>query len=126
MMPTIKEERLENGLRIVFVDESNRYFGDYHRVCVVATIVCKLSELLSENADDKEFLSQAIASLGEELKVEKRFERMGVPTADVEQVRAAMVDDFLRNSSPYLSRMSYPLTLVKAELKKRPTRNYYG
>ena len=125
-MPTIKEERLENGLQIVFVDESNRYFGDYHRVCVVATIVCNLSELLAANAEDKDFLNQTIATLGEELKVVKRFERMGVPTADVEQVRATMIDDFLRNSSPYLTRMSYPLSLVKAELKKRPTHNYYG
>ena len=125
-MTTIKDECLENGLQINFTDESNRYFGDYHRVCVVATIVCNLHDLPAGSSDEEAFRCRAVEALGEQLSVVKRFERMGVPTADVEQVRAAMIDDSLLNSSPYLSRMSYPLTLVKAELKKRPTRNYYG
>ena len=51
----IKEQLLDNGLQIVFTDESNRYFGDYHRICVVATIVCNLNDLLTETADDESF-----------------------------------------------------------------------
>ncbi len=125
-MTTIKEERLDNGLQIVFVDESNRYFGDYHRICVVATMVYKLSELPALNADDESFRSKAIEALGEELTVVKRFERMGVASADVEDVRIAMIDDFLQHSSPYLSRAGYPRSLVCAELKKRRTHRYYG
>ena len=125
-MTMIKEERLDNGLTIVFVDESNRYFGDYHRVCVVATIVCKLRELPADNADDESFRNKAIETLGEELTVVKRFERMGVPTADIEKIRAAMIDGFLQNSSPYLARAGYPRALVNAELKKRRTHRYYG
>lgn len=125
-MTTISEKRLENGLQILFVDESNRYFGDYHRICIVATILFPLSELPLDNADDEVFRSEAIAKLGEELRVVKRIERMGVPTADVEAVRNSMIDDFLMNASPYLNRPEYPRLLINAEMKKRPTRCFYG
>lgn len=125
-MTTIKEERLSNGLLIKFTDQSNRYFGDYHRVCVVATIVCNLNELPTANSDDEALRCQALEALGEQLLVVKRFERMGVASANVEDVRVALIDDFLRHASAYLSRPDYLRSLVNAELKKRPTHRYYG
>lgn len=126
IMTTIREECLTNGLKIVFVDESNRYFGDYHRVCVVATMVCNLHDLPVANSDDEAFRCQAIEALGEQLSVVKRFERMGVASADVAEVRGLLVDDFLRHASAYLSRPGYLRSLVNAELKKRPTHRFYG
>lgn len=123
---TIKEERLANGLRIIFTDESNRYFGDYHRICVVATIVCNLRDLPTESSDDEIFRCQAIESIGEQLSVVKRFERMGVATADVEDVRTALISGFLHNAASYLSRPGYPRALVNAELEKRRTHRFYA
>ncbi len=125
-MTTIKEERLSNGLQILFVDESNRYFGDYHRVCVVATIICNLNDLPAASSDEEAFRCQAIEALGEQLSVTKRLGRMGVASAEVEEVRVALIDDFLRHASVYLSRPGYMRSLVNAELKKRPTQRYYG
>ena len=125
-MTTIKEERLSNGLQILFVDESNRYFGDYHRVCVVATIICNLNDLPAASSDEEAFRCQAIEALGEQLSVTKRLGRMGVASAEVEKVRVALIDDFLRHASVYLARPGYMRSLVNAELKKRPTHRYYG
>jgi len=125
-MSTIRQEKLDNGLQIVFVDESNRYFGDYHRICIIATVLCTLSELAVESSDDEIFLSKAIEKLGAELRVVKRFERMGVPSADVDAVRNSMIDDFLKSASPYLNRPEYPRLLIDAEMKKRPTHSFYG
>ena len=125
-MTTIKEECLENGLQINFTDESNRYFGDYHRVCVVATIVCNLHDLPAGSPDEEAFHYRAVEALGEQLSVVKRFERMGVSSADVEDVRGALIDDFLRHASAYLSRPEYILSLVNAELNKRPAHSFYG
>ena len=88
-MTTIKQESLENGLQINFTDESNRYFGDYHRVCVVATIVCNLRDLPADSTDEEAFRCRAVEAHGEQLSVVKRFERMGVSSADVEYVRNA-------------------------------------
>ena len=123
---SIKEEYLANGLQLVFSDESNRYFGDYHRVCVVATLICNLHDLPLSNPDDEVFRSQAIETLGEQLNIVKRFERMGVSSADVEDVRNALIDDFLQHTSTYLSRPDYLHSLVSAELKKRTTHRFYG
>ena len=116
----MKHECLDNGLKISFRDESNRYFGDYHRVCVIATIRYTLDQL----ADDSLRL-RATAVYGEQIKLEKRLERMGVPSAEVEQTRNALVDDFMRHASTYLSRPDYPRLLIAAELsKQRPGRFY--
>ena len=125
-MITIREERLDNGLQILFVDQSNRYFGDYHRVCIQITLVCALDQLPVANNEDEAFRKNAIASLGKVLKVVKRLERMGVPTAEVERVRQEMVEAFLESSSPYLNRPEYLRSLVDAELKKRRTHSFYG
>lgn len=125
-MVTIREERLANGLQVLFVDESNRYFGDYHRVCIQITLVCALDELPVATSDDEAFRDNAIASLGNELKVVKRLERMGVPGAAVEKALQSMVEAFMENASPYLNRPEYPRSLVDAELKKRRTHSFYG
>ena len=69
-----------NGLQINFADESNRYFGDYHRVSVVATIVCNLHDLPSTNPEEADFRRLAIENFGVELCIVKRLERMAVPT----------------------------------------------
>jgi hypothetical protein len=112
LMITIREERLDNGLQILFVDQSNRYFGDYHRVCIQIILVYALDALLVANSDDEAFRDSAIASLGKELKVIKRLERMGVSTASVEKVRQSMIEAFMENASPYLDRPEYPRSLV--------------
>lgn len=125
-MTIFREETLGNGLKIRFVDETNRYFGDYHRVCVVATIVCKVADLPVANAADELFRDKALGALGSELTVIKRFERMGVATVDLDAVRTALIDDFLDSALPYLSRPEYPRSLMNAEMTKRrtPHRSY--
>jgi len=117
----MKHECLDNGLEISFNDESNRYFGDYHRICVVVTISCPIEQL----ADD-DLRLRAIAVYGEPIKLEKRIERMGVPSAEVEQVRNALIDDFMRQATIYMSRPDYPRLLVTAELSKQRSGRLYA
>jgi hypothetical protein len=117
----MKHECLDNGLEISFSDGSNRYFGDYHRVCVVATISYALDKL----ADD-DLRLRATAVYGEQIKLEKRLERMGVPSAEVEQTRNALVDDFMRHASTYLSRPDYPRLLIAVELSKQRSGRFYA
>ncbi len=121
----LKQVLLANGLQIVFHDESNRYFGDYHRVCVVATIVCNLRDLPVASADDEASRCKAIAAFGEQLSVVKRLERMGVATSDVDRVGATLIDEFLQHAASYLARPDYLRSLVNAELNKRPTHRFY-
>ena len=119
-MTAIKQESLDNGLEISFSDESNRYFGDYHRICVVVTISYAVDRL----ADD-DLRLHAAAVYGERLKIDKRLERMGVSSADYEQVRNALIDDFMRHAATYLSRSDYPHLLVAAELRKARSSRFH-
>ena len=120
-MTAIRREVLDNGLEIAFSDMSNRYYGDYHRVCVVATIGYALAEL-----PDDELRRQAIAVYGGQFRVEKRLQRMAVPSADVESARNALVDEFMRHAAAYLSRPDYPGLLVAAELSRRRKSRFHA
>jgi hypothetical protein len=90
-MTVIRQTCLDNGLEISFNDASNRYYGDYHRICVVVTISYSLDRLT-----DEELRQHAAAIHGERFKVEKRLARMGVASADFEQVRNTLINDFPR------------------------------
>ena len=119
-MKVIKQASLDNGLQISFSDESNRYFGDYHRICVVVTISYAVDRL----ADD-DLRLQAASVYGDRLKVARHLVRMGVPSADCATVRNALVDDFMRHAAGYLSRSDYPRLLVAAELRMTRSRRFH-
>ena len=117
--PVIRQETLGNGLQVTFADQSNRYFGDYYRVCVTATIVCTLAELPAVTTEEAALRRRAEESFGTTLRIVRRLERMGVPSADVNQVRDTLIDDFLAHAAGYLARPGYPCLLVTAELRAR-------
>ena len=92
-MKPFRTERLANGMEIEFVDLGNRYFGDYHRVCVEVRMSVTLA--------DANIVQQV-----------KRLERMGVPGADVDVVRRQLVEDYWRHAGTYLARPDYPARLA--------------
>lgn len=119
-MMMLETQTLANGLKLSFADESNRYFGDYHRILLVVKISCDL-----ETLSDDQLRTQAIGVYGKTLDIERRFERMGVPTAEVESVQNEMIVNFMRQAATYMARPDYPARLVTTELKKhRPSRIY--
>lgn len=115
-MTTFKQETLANGLCLTFRDQSNRYFGDYHRVCIVVTLSFVLADLPAKTPEEASLRAEACELLGENLVVTRQLERMAVPTASVMQVRNNLVDDFLQHSAVYLARPAAVLSLLKAEM----------
>jgi hypothetical protein len=119
MKVMLRQVRLDNGLEISFRDAGNRYFGDYHRICVVAEIICALDD--DALALDDATRRKARNRFGARLSVEKSLVRMGVASGECDAVREALIDDFLRSTSVYLERADYPRLLVAGELaRKRP------
>ena len=114
-MEPIREHRLPNGLLIAIFDETNRYFGDYHRVCLRVLLQY---DLTPADRDDP-FWSEARDRLGPELRLEKTLERMGVAGSEVERTVATMADNFLATADEYLARPDYPRQLVRREMEKR-------
>lgn len=97
-MTPFRTERLDNGVVLEFSDRSNRYFGDYHRVCVEV-------RLSVSRPDCEEPLVKVLT-----------FERMGVAGANVEMTRNALVEDYLQNAGRYLAHADYPARLIAAEV----------
>lgn len=116
----LRSVRLENGLNIEFSDRSNRYFGDYHRVCVEVRCRVPLNpECFAGSADPAAELQAARAVLGNEVVFVRRLEKMGVAGEEVERSRAALIDSFIRSSFPYLDTPSFARRFVAVELERR-------
>lgn len=116
----LRSVQLENGLIVEFHDRSNRYFGDYHRVCVeVRSRVPLTPALFVAAADPHGECERARAVLGAEAVYVRTLERMGVTGAEVEAARQGLIDHFIRSAVPYLEHPAYPARLVAAELERR-------
>ena len=117
-IPPFTEETLPNGLHLRFYDQSNRYFGDYHRVRIVVEIELLLN---NELLDDPELLSAGRKRFGVSLTTSKVLERMGVPGSRVAALRAELVASYQLEVQSYLSRPEVPLRLLRAELANKPS-----
>lgn len=107
-MTPFRSETLDNGVIVEFFDLSNRYYGDYHRVCVEVRLTIPL-------ADGNVPASEAQAGLPEVLQRTLQLERMGVAGAEVATVRERLVVDFLRHAGRYLALPDYPARLAAAD-----------
>ena len=116
--PPFAEETLANGLHLRYFDQSNRYFGDYHRVRIVVAIELLLSNPL---LDDPELLTAGRKRFGAALTTSKVLERMGVPGARVDELRTELVANYQREVQSYLSRPDVPSRLLRAELANKPS-----
>jgi len=101
---------LKNGLQVSFIEKSNRYFGDYHRISITAVVS------FPDNYELPTGLSK------ERAKLEKKLEKMGVPTAQLETERNKLVETFLSTSRVYLERDDFPQQLLRKlqQEKSRP------
>lgn len=100
-MTPFRSERLGNGVAIEFRDRSNRYFGDYHRVCVEVRLLVPSTQQ-----------SEPVVKV-------RMLERMGVAGDDVLTVRDRMAEDFWRHAGRYLAHPDYPARLQAAEAASR-------
>ena len=111
-----REDVLENGLNVAFVDVSNRYYGDYHRVRIEVRCFLPLRpELFAGPAE----LDRARHLWGETLSWARPLEKMGVCGAAVETTAADLVEAFVASAYPYLSRPEFPVRLLARELAAR-------
>lgn len=117
-LPLLHREELTNGLLLEFFDRSNRYFGDYHRVCLelrtnLALDAPSLAQL------DADLLQRARNYFGPVLVVIRTRERMGVEGARVAATVTELIDGVRQEAANYLSRPDYPARLLAVEVAKR-------
>lgn len=119
-MTPFRTETLANGNKILFFDHSNRYYGDYHRVKVVARLDIPLTEsLFAAHASPARAFRRARRWLGDSVRFEKVLERMGVAGDAVETVRRELVENFLRANRSYLEHPGFAERLLLKKFADR-------
>lgn len=111
--------QLSNGLKVSIFDHTKVYFGDYHHVRI--QIYCCFDDtshtfinLFSEGIDIRN------------ISYKRTLEKMGVPSAEIENVIKALLDDFEFNSLPYISSQEFTKKMIENSLsKKAPTARKY-
>ncbi|MCW8860675.1 MAG: hypothetical protein OQK50_03110 [Deltaproteobacteria bacterium] len=102
---------LADGIEVKFYDQSNRYFGDFHkiRILVIAKIPIDKKAL-------QEDLKLLLDSSTDVLIYETTLVRMAVPSDQLNKVRESLALDFLDNSSRYLSKKSFVERFLRKKL----------
>ena len=112
MSEPFKTVELSSGLQLKFYDQSNRYYGNFHKVRISVVALIPVDEaLLSE--DLKRLISQSV----DLVSYETVLERMAVPTEQLSEVRSSLVSDFLASAGRYLTSKIF----VEGLLRRRET-----
>ncbi|MEA3466300.1 MAG: hypothetical protein U9R29_09915 [Thermodesulfobacteriota bacterium] len=100
MTDVLVSEHLANGVQIDFVDKTNRYYGDYHRVCIDVEL---------RFAVDNHAVAHKFQTL----------ERMGVSGDDVTVVQTKLIDSFRCGTMPYMERPVFPDKFMQSLVKRK-------
>ncbi len=86
---------LQRDLVLEFLDQTNRYFGDYHRVQleVFATVESAAGKLC--------------------LRYHRPLRKMGVASAAVNRERDALIEQFLATTAPYMRQGDFVRRLLQ-------------
>ncbi len=120
MTELLKREELSNGLILTFQNQSNRYFGDYHRVCIKV-----IAEISIEKIDVPADLRVKVVRLKKPLIFERSLERMGVAGADCTATIDILINDFMQTSRTYLENQDFPRQLLRKIITEQTTATIY-
>lgn len=113
---------LSNGLQLEFFDQSNRYFGDYHRVKIVVRCQVALRPEWLVAAPEAVDLAQLRSLLGDGVTFERSLEQMGVESAQLDPVKERLVEGFLRTTADYLGSEGFPGRFILQQWQARSQR----
>ncbi len=114
---------LKNGLEIVFHDQGNRYFGDYHQVKVMALCRISLNEKLLNKYLSADDLKKALQLFGDHVEYRKILKQMGVAGDDVAAVKESLIDNFLKTATTYMQGDDFAGRFVARRLAEHRNRS---
>lgn len=99
---------LSGNIIVRFFDHSSIYYGDYHHVRLQARCEFELPDCQKARS-----VAPSSAETSQDPAVYTRtLERMAVPSSFVEDVKGALIEDFIKNTLPYLSSPDFPVKLI--------------
>ena len=102
---------LGNGIIVNFIDRSNRYYGDFHRVKI--DIIAKFPVNVEQLPEELHALAAASGGMA---TYERSLEKMGVPSADLENVAKTLIDNFIGTVGCYLEKETFVESLLYKKL----------
>ncbi len=100
MAEKLRTEILKNGVMVSFYEQTNRYFGDFHRLCVLVIV-----ELPAD-------FELPAGMSRETCRYQRTLEKMGVTSDQLDAERSAMIDSFLKTAKAYLEKSNFPQQLL--------------
>ncbi len=122
MEQILRTDHLDNGVRVDFIDSSNRYFGDYHRLRIeVRCVVAVTPKLFSAAVDPCAEAERVRSRFGDEIIWVRHLERMGISSGELEAVRNEMIASFVKSSFSYLQTPQFFSRFIALEMAKSQT-----
>ena len=113
-MNLVEETALSNNLIMQVWDGSRAIASDTTKVELRIVIDVTVKE---EYFSDPAHFQQVIAVFGQEISYEYTKERTFVDTTNRERVSNELLDDFRRDSLPYISRIDFPARFAMSKLR---------
>lgn len=111
MANLITTVELKNGIVVDFLDSSNRYYGDFHRVKIDA--IAKIPISAAQMPEELQSLAESCEG---ETTYEHSLEQMGVKSADIESVTRSLIDNFVETVGSYLEKEHFAESLLRKQL----------
>ncbi|MCD6527658.1 MAG: hypothetical protein J7K75_11775 [Desulfuromonas sp.] len=99
MTDLLTGETLANGVTVEFCDKTNRYYGDYHRVCIEVSLIFD---------DGQRHVFQTL-------------ERMGVSSDDLDSVKSQVVTAFRQGTMTYMAGDQFPQKFLALLSQRKKT-----
>lgn len=122
MRDTLLTRTLDNGLQLEFVDQSNRYFGDYHRVRILVRCQVALRPEWLAACPDSVAPDQLRTLLGDAVTFERSMEQMGVAGDQLDRVKTRLIEGFLGTTAAYLGSPQFPGRFILQQWQLRSQR----
>ena len=119
----IARHRLDNGLELLFCEQGNRYFGDYHQVKVVVICRVPVDESMQSEHLSLPDLQKAKQLFGDQVEYRRELRQMAVAGDDVETVRDDLVRNFIANSGAYMQAAGFASRFIARKLKEHRNRS---
>ncbi len=114
-------QHLNNGVQVEFIDKTNRYYGDYYRVCIEVVLRLNNDEAALCSAGSNQGDGQGDGQQGGQAYQFQTIERMGVSGDDLVTVKQQVLDSFCRGTMVYMARDSFPEKFKKSLTHRKST-----
>ncbi|MCD6487285.1 MAG: hypothetical protein J7K35_08165 [Syntrophobacterales bacterium] len=113
-MNLVEKIDLPNNLVLQVWDKSRAIASDTTKIELRIVIDVEVKE---EYFSDPEHFKQVVTVFGQEISYEYAKERTFVSASDSKRVFDELLDDFMRNSFPYISRTDFPARFAISKLR---------